>query len=39
MAVAARSATMADGEHELLGLLGNGFIRGSGHEDRRVGES
>ena len=30
---------MADGENELLGLLGNGSIRGSGHEDGRVGES
>ena len=30
---------MADGENELLGLLGNESIRGSGHEDGRVGES
>ena len=30
---------MADRENELLALLGNGSIRGSGQEDGRVGES
>ena len=36
---AARSATMADDENELLALLANGSIHGSDHERGRVGES